>query len=394
MLNIFYSWRFYTFGREQYAECMNKLFSNNLINLYRTNKIIAIVIACLSFFPFIFEQGELKYKFIKAGIYLGAALIALLIAVLSNYQMQQINVKNKVIYLLITLYYINVMSLGAFLDIWSNSTSVAAIFPCFLICSLLIFVNPPRFNLFLTTGAMVIFSTSAIINIPVNQLGYYILNSFIAGLMSLYFSWQITKLRMGLEISTTMLEEEKNKYLDQSTVDELTQLKNRRDFMHTFQRYLSNYRSSDDWLCIALADIDFFKFYNDHYGHPQGDVCLRSIGDVLNKLRDDMGVYSARVGGEEFAVLWFERDVTHVDEVINTWTNMIKEKQILHEKSKVSDYVTMSIGVYITRCGSSHDTQALYDFADKALYAAKGGGRNCTVITGDEIKQYKIMSGD
>ena len=194
----------------------------------------------------------------------------------------------------------------------------------------------------------------------------------------------------SLEISTTMLEDEKNKYLDQSTVDELTQLKNRRDFMNTFQRYLSNYRTSDDWLCIALADIDFFKFYNDHYGHPQGDVCLRSIGDSLNKLRDDLGVYSARVGGEEFAVLWFEREASHVDKVINHWKNMIRDLKIPHEKSKVSDFVTMSIGVYVTRCGSSHDNQALYDLADKALYAAKGSGRNCAIITGDEIKQYKI----
>jgi diguanylate cyclase (GGDEF)-like protein len=165
--------------------------------------------------------------------------------------------------------------------------------------------------------------------------------------------------------------------------------------MNTFQRYLSNYRTSDDWICIALADIDFFKFYNDHYGHPQGDTCLRSIGAALNNLRDEVGVYVARVGGEEFAVLWFERDASHVDVVINQWTDMIKKLKIPHEKSKVSDYVTMSIGVYIARCGSTNDIQQLYDLADKALYAAKGSGRNCTVVSGDEIKQYKIaVKGD
>ena len=370
---------------------MNKLFSDNLQNLRITNKIVAIGVVLFSLFPMIYE-----HDFIKAGVCLFVALIAFLISLLSNYMMQQINVKNKVIYTLIILFYANVICLGIYLDIWSKTGTVSAFFPCFLICSLLMFVNPPRFDFFLTSGAVLIFIVSSVISVTINVtpnlLGYYIVISVVAALMSLYFNWQITKLRFGLEISSTMLEDEKNKYLDQSTVDELTQLKNRRDFTNTFQRYQSNYRTSDDFLCIALADIDFFKFYNDHYGHPQGDVCLRSIGAILNKLRDDMGVYSARVGGEEFAVLWFEHDLSNVDKVISHWTNLIKELQIPHEKSKVNDFVTMSIGVYIARCGSYHDTQTLYDLADKALYAAKGGGRNCAIITGDEIRQYKISA--
>jgi len=393
---MFYSWRFYTYGREQYSECMNKLFSSNLTTLNLTNKIIAFVAICFSFVPIILEQN-----IIKAGVYVFVALVAFVVSLVSNFLVQQINVKNKTIYLLITIFYINTMAFGIYLDVWSNPSSIAAIFPCFLICILLLFVNPPRFNLCLTVFAVLGFIASAIIAVespefPLksSDLPYYIINSLIAGLISLYFSWQITKLRMGLEISTTMLEDEKNKYLDQSTVDELTQLKNRRDFMNTFQRYLSNYRTTDDFLCIALADIDFFKFYNDHYGHPQGDVCLRSIGDALNKLRDETGVYSARVGGEEFAVLWFAKSPSDIDYVVSKWTGIIGGLKIPHEKSKVCDFVTMSIGVYVTRCGSSHDTQALYDLADKALYAAKGSGRNCVIVTGDEIKQYKISPKD
>jgi len=385
-LNFFYSWRFYTFGREQYSECMNKLFSNNLINLFKINRIVAIIVACFSFYPLVFEKD-----IIKSGVYLLMALVAFVICLISNYQTQLINVKNRVIYILVSAAYANIILFGTYLDIWSRPVSIAAIFPCFLISALLMFVNPPRFNLFLTLGAVAIYIASAIIVLP-KESPFYILNAVIASVMTIFFNWHITKLRFGLEISTNMLEDEKNKYFDQSTVDELTQLKNRRDFTNTFQRYLSNYRTSDDWICIALADIDFFKFYNDHYGHPQGDVCLRSIGGVLNRLRDDLGVYSARVGGEEFAVLWFEKDIVNVDSVITHWNKLIKDLQIPHEKSKVSDFVTMSIGVYVSKCGLHSDTQSLYDLADKALYAAKGGGRNCAVITGDEIKQYKISS--
>ncbi|MCL2230106.1 MAG: GGDEF domain-containing protein, partial [Treponema sp.] len=67
---------------------------------------------------------------------------------------------------------------------------------------------------------------------------------------------------------------------------------------------------------------------------------------------------------------------------------------ILHEKSKVSEYVTMSIGVYVIRCGTHHDTKTLYDLADKALYTAKSSGRNCAIVGGDEIKEYKITPKD
>jgi diguanylate cyclase (GGDEF)-like protein len=253
------------------------------------------------------------------------------------------------------------------------------------------FIYPPYFVLFLTLGAMVVYIiTTVFVKKSVGVL-WDVINTTIVGVLSLYFNWHITKLRIGLELSANMLEDERNRYFDQSTVDELTKCKNRRDFIATFQRYLSNYRTSDDWLCISICDIDFFKNYNDHYGHPMGDECLRSIGRVLNSLMDSMGVYTARVGGEEFALLWFENDASHADTVVSFVANSINSLKIPHEKSRVSPYVSLSIGVYVLRCGASSDTQALYDLADKSLYAAKGGGRNCAVISGNEItKEYKI----
>ncbi|MDR0320770.1 MAG: diguanylate cyclase [Treponema sp.] len=364
---------------------MSKIFSTNLLNLRLTSQLFSILTAIFAFFPIVFE-----HNLIKAGIYLFAALVGIVISFFSNYLMQLINVSSKVIFFMIALFYVDVMVFSTYLDVWASQGPIAVIFPCFLICSLLMFIIPPHFNLCLTLIAIFIFVGSAFFNKPVDVLIYFVVNSLIAGLISLFFSWHIIKLRLGLEISTNMLEEERNKYVDQSITDELTQLRNRRDFMQTFQRYLSNFRSSDDYLCIAIADIDFFKYYNDHYGHPKGDDCLRAVGATLNSLRDDMGIYTARVGGEEFAALWFEKDVSHVDAVISHWAGKINGLKIPHEKSKVASFVSMSIGAYVSRCGSYQETQILYDLADKALYKAKGGGRNCAIICGDEIKEYKI----
>jgi len=363
---------------------MNHLFANNLLGLRRGNLIVAIIAGSFSLFPIIAVQSLLKLF-----IYLGVALFALLLSIYSNYVMQQINVKTRVIYLITILFYANIMIFATYLDIWSYPDSVSALFPCFVICILLMFVNPPRLNFFLTLSATTVFVVCTIIVKESFNASFYIVNAVVAAIIGLYLNWHISKLRMGLEISATKLEEERNKYEDQSITDELTQLRNRRDFMQTFQRYLSSYRSSDDWLCLAIADIDFFKNYNDHYGHLQGDECLKSFGKVLNSLSSS-GVYAARVGGEEFALLWFEKDPSNVDKIVLEWTDSIRNLEIPHEKSKVSDYVTMSVGIYIVRCGSHQDMQILYDLADKALYTAKGSGRNCTIACGDEIKQYKI----
>jgi len=391
MRKFLYLWRFYTFGREQYQECMNNVFNNNLLNLRQACRILAAFSLAFSFVPIVFED----FNFIKTGVYVGVAVLSFVLSIVSNFMIQMINVKKSVIYTMVLLFYLILVFFGTYLDILSNRSSVAAMLPCFLICSLLLFVNPPQFNLSLTLIGMTIFFAAALLsrNIDADSVVFYLINGTIAGILSLFFSWHITKLRMGLELSASKLEEERNKYVDQSITDELTQLRNRRDFNQTFQRFLSNYRTSDEWLCVALADIDFFKFYNDHYGHPQGDECLKGIGAALNSL-SNLGVYAARVGGEEFALLWFEKDPTHVKKIILQWTETIRNLKILHEKSKVSEYVTMSIGVYVIRCGTHHDTKTLYDLADKALYTAKSSGRNCAIVGGDEIKEYKITPKD
>ena len=386
MGNFYNTWRYYSFGQEQYSDCMGKVFISNLNSLRLASMLVAIFIACFAFFPLFY------INYLNGIVCFASALIAFLISTYLNYKMQTTIVTNRFIYVFLSLFYLNIMLLGIFLGIWSDPDKLGVIYFCFLICGLLMFVNPPTFNLALTLTAMVIFILCSIFFKPENAI-YDIIDVIIAGIFGLFFSWHITKLRMGLELSTTMLEEERNKYLDQSTIDELTQLNNRRDFMKTFQRYLSNYRNSDDYLCVSIADIDFFKNFNDHYGHPQGDVCLRSVGAAFAKLKDIMGVYAARVGGEEFAILWFEREASHVDEVVKCISGLIRDMKMPHAKSKVNEFVTMSMGVYVERVGQSNDGQTLYDLADKALYAAKGGGRNCAVVNGRDINEYKI-TGD
>jgi len=150
--------------------------------------------------------------------------------------------------------------------------------------------------------------------------------------------------------------------------------------MQTFQRFIVSPRQSDNYLCLAIMDIDFFKHYNDHYGHPKGDECLRNIGKALNSLNESMNIYVSRIGGEEFAMLWFEKDANNAKEVAAKVNQMIRDLNIVHEHSEIAPCVTISIGVHISPCGTIIDKQILYNLADKALYTAKTRGRNCAVV--------------
>ena len=390
MKKLLYYWRYYTLSREQYHECIEKAQKTNLSSLRQGNFLAAILAVFFALFPIVIYAD---YR--KAAAYFITALAALLLAMISSHEIKCINkhrkqFKKRFVYILTILYYANIMMFGMFLGVWSNPGNSAVTIMIFLVCALSLFIFPPIFNLALTLCAMAAFSTAAVMFKP-NQIYISdICNVLFAGVISSIMCWRISMLRLVAMLNAYKLEGERNKYLDESTIDELTKLRNRRDFMQTFQRYLSNYRSSDDWLCIAITDIDFFKNYNDYYGHPKGDDCLRAIGGAFNRLKETMGVYCARVGGEEFAMLWFENDASHADAVVRRFSMLIKALKIPHEKSAISPYVTLSIGIYIEKCGASHDPQELYNQADKSLYTAKENGRNCTIIRGRDISQYQI----
>jgi diguanylate cyclase (GGDEF)-like protein len=153
--------------------------------------------------------------------------------------------------------------------------------------------------------------------------------------------------------------------------------------MITFQRSLNHHRPDDKYICIAILDIDHFKDYNDFYGHPKGDDCLQKIGKALKDLQSKMNIYAARIGGEEFALIWFEKEIANADNVASLISEMIRRLNIPHESSPVAPYVSVSIGVYAVQCSASNDMDRLYKKADEALYIAKKDGRNRAVINTD-----------
>ena len=379
MKGYFNNWRYYSLGRDEYRKCMDKTFPDNIPRLIQANSIVALLALLFMIFPVFVEKN-----YDKARFYLLAAIIAVVYIIISisvyKLNKQGKKISKYFIYLGITLFYFNVISLGIYLGVWANPGYLAVSFMCILICALFVFNVSPVFYLCLTLGATGLFIVCAILYKPFNCWSIDVTNAVFACVLSLFFGKQIIMFRISSSSKVDKLESERKNYLDQSTIDELTQLKNRRDFNTTIMRFLCNYRQTDKFVCLGILDIDFFKNYNDCYGHPQGDECLRSIGKALNSLKENMYIYAARIGGEEFALLWFESEAADAEKVANNVNQMIRNLNIKHEKSSIAPHVTISIGVQVLPCGLTKEMQVIYDLADKALYAAKTGGRDRAVV--------------
>lgn len=168
---------------------------------------------------------------------------------------------------------------------------------------------------------------------------------------------------------------EKNKTLKMiSLTDALTGINNRR-FLDAFidsewRRAIRN----KSFLSVILIDIDFFKLYNDNYGHLEGDEALKKVAEKLKSVVYRPGDQVARYGGEEFALVL--TDTKEAKHVANRCRKSIMDLQISHEYSEVADVVTISVGFCTVIPGKGNAPSLVIDAADKALYKAKEGGRN------------------
>ncbi len=160
-------------------------------------------------------------------------------------------------------------------------------------------------------------------------------------------------------------------------VDALTGLRNRRSFDEYAQWTLSRRAKSE--IAFLLLDIDFFKQYNDRYGHAAGDVCLRRVADVLRFALLRPADFVARFGGEEFVVLLPDTTAAGARDVAERIRLRVEALAIVHAGSKVGPVVTLSIGVAHALRSAGLDGDRLFAVADRALYEAKVR-RNTTVV--------------
>jgi diguanylate cyclase (GGDEF)-like protein len=176
-----------------------------------------------------------------------------------------------------------------------------------------------------------------------------------------------------------------------SLTDVLTGLANRRRLDEVLGSELRRAIRSSQYLAIIMLDVDFFKKYNDFYGHPAGDDCLRKVADALQACCQRAGDLVARYGGEEFVLIVADADIASTMILAETLREAIEALRLPHCRSEFG-YVTVSIGVAVQKPAPDHTAGLILGTADRAMYRAKLLGRTRVVAMAEERAAELVSS--
>jgi diguanylate cyclase (GGDEF)-like protein len=194
------------------------------------------------------------------------------------------------------------------------------------------------------------------------------------------------KLRQQYEINqelTKKLEYEAN-------YDLLTQMYNRRGF-NGYLKHLTTVSSNKRAITTVIIDIDYFKQYNDFYGHAKGDTVLKLVASAIIKVSDTFGFIPARWGGEEFIAvgqLDKEEDIYAFGQQL---IEEVAQLKLSHIQSDIASNVTVSLGSATVCCEEDYTISASFELADQALYQAKGEGRNRHIHIAEKKEKNCIL---
>lgn len=191
----------------------------------------------------------------------------------------------------------------------------------------------------------------------------------------------IQKDQSDLEIASRKLKEVNKKLENASYTDSLTNLHNRRYFNMVFDREIKRAKRSKAQITFMMLDVDFFKQYNDTYGHIEGDNALKAVAKVLKSVLKRPSDFVFRLGGEEFGVLVTDIDEEDSAALAQRICTEIQNSEIPHSASKVSQYLTVSIGVVSCIADETLNEEDIIKQADKKLYEAKKSGRNKYIMS-------------
>jgi diguanylate cyclase (GGDEF)-like protein len=165
-----------------------------------------------------------------------------------------------------------------------------------------------------------------------------------------------------------------------ATMDGLTQVANRRYFDEYWLQQWTLLQEEKQPLSLIIMDVDYFKNYNDHYGHLAGDECLRQVAQGMSKSLMRPQDLAARYGGEEFVLVLPHTPIEGAKKVAEGITSIIYNLNLAHAESQVSDRITLSIGVACVVPNADLTWEVPISLADKALYQAKQEGRNRIIL--------------
>lgn len=182
------------------------------------------------------------------------------------------------------------------------------------------------------------------------------------------------------DLTALGLNTDKTTLLNKVNVDALTEIYNRRFLMSNLEHFLVELTVSGEWITLMMLDVDFFKNYNDAYGHSVGDSCLRKVANALHNSLSGADDFVVRYGGEEFIAVLPGADPQMGQAAAQRILDNIEALDIPHGHSEIASHVTISIGLVSAIPSARGGMQLYIDRADAALYQSKAQGRNRMTI--------------
>jgi diguanylate cyclase (GGDEF)-like protein len=191
---------------------------------------------------------------------------------------------------------------------------------------------------------------------------------------------ELGDLTQSLRDRNRQLRDARRQLTDLANVDELTGLGNRRLVNSALREEINRARRSGSEISVILLDVDYFKNYNDTYGHPAGDEVLQRLADLMQRATSRAGEVVARYGGEEFIIVLPGASAASALRTAQRLKELVMEEKIPHSSSEIAEVLTISQGVATVQPAGDLQPADLIRKADAALYRAKGGGRNTIAV--------------
>ncbi len=193
-------------------------------------------------------------------------------------------------------------------------------------------------------------------------------------------SRELGDLTGSLRDRNRQLRDARRQLTDLANVDELTGLGNRRLVNKVLREEINRAKRNQGELAVIMLDVDYFKPYNDTYGHPAGDVVLQRLADLMQRATARAGEVVARYGGEEFMLILPGASEPSAMRTAERLRELVLKERIPHGKSEVSDFITVSQGVVSVEPDGELEPGDIIKMADSALYEAKHSGRNAITL--------------
>lgn len=195
-----------------------------------------------------------------------------------------------------------------------------------------------------------------------------------------HIAQELGDLTGSLRDRNRQLRDARQQLTELANVDELTGLGNRRLVNNVLEEEINRARRAGAELSLILLDVDYFKNYNDTYGHPAGDVVLQRLADIMQQASTRAGEVVARYGGEEFILILPGASPGSARRTAERLREMILAENIPHASSEVAQRITVSQGVITVRPDGAQEAKDIIALADSALYRAKNAGRDAIAV--------------